>query len=158
MHKLHKAAVMAAALSSFALFGAGAAHATGRGGGGFDVSQHNSCRSHDLNVDVLGEVGILNGLLGNALGGEGQTGAQGTSMGSRMGCNNSVGGEDDGGEGHEHGGGGGGGGGGGHEGGGSGGHGGGMNDHGGGGKSSHSSDESGDQGGSEGGGHSGGDM
>ncbi|MEU9121285.1 hypothetical protein AB0C96_15770 [Streptomyces sp. NPDC048506] len=55
-----------------------------------DVKQHTSCRSHDLNVDVLGQVGILNGLLGNALGGEGSPGAQHTKQGSSMGCNNNA--------------------------------------------------------------------
>ncbi|MFF4953170.1 hypothetical protein ACWC2K_35260 [Streptomyces chattanoogensis] len=95
MRKFHKAAVVVAALGSIALLGAGTAHADGGYGGGkqgdkFDVKQGSSCRSHDLNVDVLGEVGILNGLLGNALGGEGAPGAQDTKMGSSMGCNNAF--------------------------------------------------------------------
>ncbi|MGD3109923.1 hypothetical protein [Streptomyces sp. YGL11-2] len=129
MHKLHKAAVLAAALGSMAAFGTGTAHAGGHGGDNFNVSQHTSCRSHDLNVDVLGEVGILNGVLGNALNGEGSPGAQATSIGSSMGCDDTVGGHmgDD--EGHGHGGGGGGhegGEGGGHDGGEGGGHGGGR--------------------------------
>ncbi|MGD3108317.1 hypothetical protein [Streptomyces sp. YGL11-2] len=53
-----------------------------------NVNQHTMCRSHDLNVDVLGQVGVLNGLLGNALNGEGAAGAQNTHQGSRMGCDN----------------------------------------------------------------------
>ncbi len=94
MHKFRKAAVVAAALGSVAFLGAGSAHADGgmHGGKGsaFNIKQGSSCRSHDLNVDVLGEVGILNGVLGNALGGEGAPGAQETKIGSSMGCNNSF--------------------------------------------------------------------
>ncbi|GGU51466.1 hypothetical protein GCM10010211_15180 [Streptomyces albospinus] len=93
MRKLYKAAVVAAAIGSVGFLGAGTANATGHGGGGggeFDIKQGSQCRSHDLNVDVLGEVGILNGLLGNALNGEGSPGAQSTHMGSSVGCNNSA--------------------------------------------------------------------
>ncbi|MFI6766089.1 hypothetical protein [Streptomyces sp. NPDC050355] len=94
MHTFRKAAVVAAVLGSVAFLGAGSAHADGgmHGGKGsaFNIKQGSSCRSHDLNVDVLGEVGILNGVLGNALGGEGSPGAQSTTMGSSMGCNNSF--------------------------------------------------------------------
>ncbi|MER7986367.1 hypothetical protein ABTY53_12305 [Streptomyces noursei] len=91
MRKLHKAAVVAAALGSISFLGAGNAFALGgQGGGQFDVKQGSQCRSHDLNVDVLGEVGVLNGLLGNALNGEGSPGAQSTHLGSTMGCNNSA--------------------------------------------------------------------
>ncbi|MEV5879337.1 hypothetical protein AB0L75_34965 [Streptomyces sp. NPDC052101] len=99
MYKLRKAAVLVAALGSVGLLTAGAAHAgqdwgkSGRDSGGsrFSVLQSTTCRSHDLNADVLGEVGILNGALGNALNGEGNAGAQESSLGSNMGCNNSVG-------------------------------------------------------------------
>ncbi|MFE0189346.1 hypothetical protein [Streptomyces sp. NPDC058989] len=55
-----------------------------------DLKQMTSCRSHDLNVDVLGQVGLLNGALGNALNGEGDPGAQRTKQGSSMGCNNNA--------------------------------------------------------------------
>jgi hypothetical protein len=101
MHKLRKAAVLVAAISSVGLLGAGAAHADQggwgsseggqRGSSTFSVLQSSTCRSHDANVDVLGQVGILNGLGGNLLNGEGNAGAQQTSLGSSMGCNNSVG-------------------------------------------------------------------
>ncbi|UQA95036.1 hypothetical protein [Streptomyces halobius] len=96
MRKLRKAAIVVAALGSMGVLGAGTAHADGHGGGKHQmgslmVKQGNHCRSHDTNVDILGEVGILNGLLANALGGEGSPGAQSTSMGSTMGCSNSVG-------------------------------------------------------------------
>ncbi|MEU9110317.1 hypothetical protein AB0D04_00650 [Streptomyces sp. NPDC048483] len=97
MRKLHKAVVVVAVLGSVGLLGAGSASAEGgKYGGGkhgdsWTVKQGNSCRSHDLNVDVLGEVGVLDGVLGNALGGEGAAGAQSTPIGSSMGCNTSVG-------------------------------------------------------------------
>ncbi|GAA2669149.1 hypothetical protein [Streptomyces lunalinharesii] len=54
------------------------------------IGQHTMCRSHDMNLNVLGQVGLLNGVLGNALNGEGSPGKQGTHQGSRMGCNNSA--------------------------------------------------------------------
>ncbi|UQA98198.1 single stranded DNA-binding domain-containing protein [Streptomyces halobius] len=53
-----------------------------------DVRQQTRCRSHDMNIDILGSVGILNGVLGNALNGEGSPGGQKTRQGSHMGCNN----------------------------------------------------------------------
>lgn len=95
MHKLRKAAVLVAALGSVGLLGAGAAHADGGGWGhkgtGINILQSSKCRSHDANVDVLGQVGIANGLGGNLLNGEGSPGAQETGLGSSMGCSNSVG-------------------------------------------------------------------
>ncbi|KOV64995.1 hypothetical protein [Streptomyces sp. MMG1121] len=95
MQKLRTAAVLVAAFGSLGLLGAGTAHADqgggrGRGGDEFNISQSSTCRSHDLNADVLGEVGILNGVLGNGLNGEGNPGAQQSSLGSSMGCNNSF--------------------------------------------------------------------
>ncbi|MFG2142204.1 hypothetical protein [Streptomyces sp. NPDC048650] len=87
-----RTAVAASALAALAILGtAGSAIADGGPGGGqFDVRQTSQCKSHDLNLDVLGEVGALNGLLGNALNGEGNSGAQSTHLGSTMGCNNSA--------------------------------------------------------------------
>lgn len=107
MRKLRKAAVVVAALGSIGILGAGTAFAddgggyggmaSGKGHGGgkssgfqLDIKQSASCRSHDLNVDVLGEVGIADGLGGNLLNGEGSPGQQLTHMGSTMGCNNSA--------------------------------------------------------------------
>lgn len=95
MHKLRMAAVLAAALGSVGLLGAGAAHADqgwGKSGTTFDIRQSNKCTSHDSNVDILGEVGIANGLGGNLLNGEGNPGAQQTSLGSSMSCSNTFGG------------------------------------------------------------------
>lgn len=40
-----------------------------------------------MNIDVLGNVGAVNGLLGNALNGEGDPGSQPSHLGSDMGCN-----------------------------------------------------------------------
>ncbi|OEJ22861.1 hypothetical protein AR457_37080 [Streptomyces agglomeratus] len=95
MYKLRKAAVLVAAIASVGLMGAGTAHAGGDGGHGkggdrFDIRQSSKCKSHDLNVDVLGQVGLLNGLLGNGLNGEGNPGAQDTHLGSTMGCSNTA--------------------------------------------------------------------
>ncbi|NUQ98028.1 MAG: hypothetical protein HOY79_16250 [Streptomyces sp.] len=90
MHKLRKAAVLTVALGSVGLLSAGTAAATGNDGHGGNVLQSSQCKSHDLNVDVLGQVGILNGALGNALGGEGNSGGQDTHAGSSMGCSNSA--------------------------------------------------------------------
>ncbi|MGW0755497.1 hypothetical protein ACWD1Y_03195 [Streptomyces sp. NPDC002814] len=89
MHKLHKAAVVVVALGSVGILSAGTATAND-GHGGKSVMQSSHCKSHDLNVDVLGQVGILNGVLGNALNGEGKAGSQDTHVGSTMGCNNSA--------------------------------------------------------------------
>ncbi|MEV0370000.1 hypothetical protein AB0I10_09270 [Streptomyces sp. NPDC050636] len=75
MRKLRKAAVVVAVLGSVSFLGAGTASAHGHGG----------CKSHDMNIDILGEVGILNGLLGNAINGEGNPGAQITHLGSSCG-------------------------------------------------------------------------
>ncbi len=89
MHKLRKAAVLVAALSSVGLMTAGTAHADG-GGQGNTIQQSTTCKSHDLNIDILGVVGLLNGVLGSALNGEGDAGSQGTQLGSTMGCNNTA--------------------------------------------------------------------
>ncbi|OIJ88125.1 hypothetical protein BIV25_37075 [Streptomyces sp. MUSC 14] len=91
MRKLRNVAVLVAALGSIGLVN-GTAYA-GEGGGhgdNFNITQSARCKSHDLNLDVLGEVGLLNGLLGNALNGEGNPGAQATRMGSTMGCNSKA--------------------------------------------------------------------
>jgi hypothetical protein len=81
MRKLHKVAVAAAAIGVVGFIGTGPATAqpaVGMGGGG-------GCKSHDLNIDILGEVGILNGLGGNLVNGEGSPGAQITDIGSDCG-------------------------------------------------------------------------
>ncbi|ARF59478.1 hypothetical protein B1H19_15415 [Streptomyces gilvosporeus] len=59
-----------------------------RKGKDVDISQQTKCKSHDLNINILGQVGLLNGALGNALNGKGHPGKQETRQGSSMGCNN----------------------------------------------------------------------
>ncbi len=88
MRKIQKAAVVVAMLGAAGFVGAGTAAASGHPGIG--VGQSTTCKSHDLNADVLGQVGVLNGVLGNALGGEGNPGGQATGVGSSMGCSNSA--------------------------------------------------------------------
>ncbi|MGW0792350.1 hypothetical protein ACWD04_30030 [Streptomyces sp. NPDC002911] len=90
MRKLQKAAVVVAMLGSVGFLGAGTAAAGGHDGPEVNVQQSASCVSHDLNVDVLGNVGVLNGLGGNLLGGEGNPGAQATEQGSNQGCDNTA--------------------------------------------------------------------
>lgn len=92
MHKLRKAAVLVAALSTVGVLGAGTAHADGGGhrGNNLKVQQSTSCKSHDLNISLLGIVGLLNGVLGNGVNGEGEAGSQNSQLGSTMGCNNSA--------------------------------------------------------------------
>ncbi|MGN9758438.1 hypothetical protein [Streptomyces sp. SD31] len=96
MHKLRKAAVLVVALGSAGLLSAGTATAQGldghgdKGEGHYKIMQSSNCKSHDLNIDILGQIGILNGLLGNALNGEGNAGGQSKHIGSTMGCNNSA--------------------------------------------------------------------
>ncbi|MCX4881992.1 MULTISPECIES: hypothetical protein [unclassified Streptomyces] len=77
MRKLPKAAAAAAILGIFSLIGTGTASAQG-----MDGSHGGGCKSHDMNIDILGQVGVLNGLLGNALNGEGNPGAQVAPVGS----------------------------------------------------------------------------
>ncbi|WP_250403296.1 hypothetical protein [Streptomyces cellostaticus] len=93
MRKLRNVAVLVAAIGSLGLVGGTAQAAGGHGGDHgdrFNVTQSSNCKSHDLNLDLLGEVGLMNGLLGNGLNGEGSPGAQNTHIGSTMGCNNSA--------------------------------------------------------------------
>ncbi|MEU9989662.1 hypothetical protein ACFZCP_31520 [Streptomyces sp. NPDC007971] len=89
MRKLHKFAVVGAAvLGTVGSLGVGTAMAHGeRGHDDFDVTQGIECRSHDMNISILGSVGAINGALGNALNGEGSPGAQPSHLGSDMGCN-----------------------------------------------------------------------
>ncbi|MET7457108.1 hypothetical protein ABZT03_35560 [Streptomyces sp. NPDC005574] len=96
MRKFRTAAVLLAVLGNVGLLGASVAHADqgwgGGDGGGLNVRQSSTCQSHDINLDILGQVGIGNGLGGNLLNGEGNPGGQKTSLGSTMGCSNKFGG------------------------------------------------------------------
>jgi len=53
-----------------------------------EFEQENECRSHDTNVAILNNVGILSGALANLLGGEGDPGAQFLEQGSDVICVN----------------------------------------------------------------------
>jgi hypothetical protein len=77
MNGFRKVAVAAAIISgvSFLAFSPANAQAAERMQGG-------GCRSHDLNIDILGEVNVLGGFAGNLLNGEGSPGAQFTDLGS----------------------------------------------------------------------------
>lgn len=88
MQKFQKAAAVVAMVGSLGFVGIGTASAST--GGGVDVTQGANCTSHDLNLDVLGEVGLVNGALGNVLGGEGNPGDQGTKIGSTASCSNNA--------------------------------------------------------------------
>ncbi|MFH9466480.1 hypothetical protein ACH4LT_04175 [Streptomyces clavifer] len=90
MRKLQKAAVVVAMLGSVGFIGAGTASAGGHGGPDIDVTQSSVCTSHDANVDVLGNVGVLNGVASNLLNGEGDAGAQSTKLGSTLDCSNDA--------------------------------------------------------------------
>ncbi|MDF3142673.1 MULTISPECIES: hypothetical protein [unclassified Streptomyces] len=91
MHKLQKVALLGAVLGSVGSFGVGTAFAHGEGGAhDLDITQGIECRSHDMNIDVLGSLGVLNGAVANALNGEGSPGAQPSHLGSDMGCNSAV--------------------------------------------------------------------
>ena len=90
MRKLQKVAIVGAAvLGSIGSFGVGPAFAHGEPGhDGFDITQGIECRSHDMNIEVIGSIGALTGLAGNLLNGEGNPGAQQNHLGSDMGCDN----------------------------------------------------------------------
>ncbi|OIJ95837.1 hypothetical protein [Streptomyces monashensis] len=90
MRKFQRAVLVGAVLGSVASFGAASASAHGGFDRDFDVTQNTECRSHDMNINVLGNVSALTGALGNALNGEGNPGAQQSHLGSDMGCNNQA--------------------------------------------------------------------
>lgn len=75
MRKLQKAALAAAMVGTLSLIATGTATAQPMYGG-------HGCKSHDMNIDILGQVGVLNGLAGNLLNGEGNPGAQYGGVGS----------------------------------------------------------------------------
>ncbi|MER5938003.1 hypothetical protein ABT121_11860 [Streptomyces sp. NPDC001928] len=79
MRKLQKAAVAAVMLGSLTCIATGTASAQPVYDG------HGGCKSHDFDLSILGQVGALNGLAGNALNGEGHPGAQYNHVGSSCG-------------------------------------------------------------------------
>ncbi|MGP3982711.1 hypothetical protein [Streptomyces sp. KR80] len=113
MRKLQKAAVVTAMVGSVGLFGSGTAVATMGGGPsvapsmgpapapapmsapapaaagiGTDigVEQKVKCKSHDTNVTILGNIGVLNAILGGLIGNEGDTGNTTSKQGSTQAC------------------------------------------------------------------------
>ena len=94
MRKIQKAALVAAMLGSIGFVGAGTAAAQGGHGGedfNLNIKQSSQCKSHDLNIALLNNIGLANGVLGNVLGGEGNPGAQAFDQGSKMDCSNTAG-------------------------------------------------------------------
>ncbi|MGW6906506.1 hypothetical protein [Streptomyces sp. NPDC054940] len=77
MRKLQRAAVAAAMLGGLSLIANGTAVAQPMDG-------HGHCKSHDLNVNLL-NIALANGLLGNAINGEGNAGGQVNDVGSSCG-------------------------------------------------------------------------
>ncbi|MFF6980679.1 hypothetical protein ACFZAV_23905 [Streptomyces sp. NPDC008343] len=77
MRKLQKAAVAAAMVGTLSLIATGTATALPA-----DDHGHGHCKSHDLNIDILGQVGVLPGLAGNLVNGEGNPGAMYNDVGS----------------------------------------------------------------------------
>ncbi|GHD99104.1 hypothetical protein [Streptomyces alanosinicus] len=90
MRTFHKAVLVGAMLGSVGSLGVNTAFAHGEPGHDLEVTQATECRSHDMNINVLGSVGAVNGLAGNLLNGEGSPGAQPTNLGSDMGCNSKA--------------------------------------------------------------------
>ncbi|MEU6666374.1 hypothetical protein [Streptomyces sp. NPDC046727] len=90
MRKFQKAVLVGAMLGSVGTLGANPAFAHDEPGRDLDITQGIECRSHDMNIEVLGSVGVLTGLAGNILNGEGNPGAQQSHLGSDMGCNNQA--------------------------------------------------------------------
>ncbi|MFG2604816.1 hypothetical protein ACGFT2_14895 [Streptomyces sp. NPDC048514] len=90
MRTFHKAILVGAILGGVGSMGAPTAFAHGEPGHDVDITQGVECRSHDMNIEVIGSIGALTGLAGNLLNGEGNPGAQQSHLGSDMGCNNQA--------------------------------------------------------------------
>ncbi|MFD5711850.1 hypothetical protein ACFWHW_15890 [Streptomyces pharetrae] len=90
MRTFHKAVLVGALLGSVGSLGANTAYAHGEPGHDLDITQGIECRSHDMNIEVIGSLGVLTGLAGNLLNGEGNPGAQRSHLGSEMGCSNQA--------------------------------------------------------------------
>ncbi|WEO93503.1 hypothetical protein A6P39_005420 [Streptomyces sp. FXJ1.172] len=78
MRKISTAAAAAAVIAGISMMAAGPATAQAAQG----LHHGGGCRTHNLNIDILGEVGVLNGLAGNLINGEGSPGGQFTDMGT----------------------------------------------------------------------------
>ncbi|MGW1544035.1 hypothetical protein ACWCPM_27975 [Streptomyces sp. NPDC002309] len=89
MRKFQKVVLVGAILGSIGSLG-GTTAVAGDFGDDLELTQGIECRSHDMNIEVLGSVGALTGLAGNLLNGEGNPGAQQNHLGSDMGCNSQA--------------------------------------------------------------------
>ncbi|MEU0436722.1 hypothetical protein ABZ153_34955, partial [Streptomyces sp. NPDC006290] len=72
MRKLHRVVLLSVLLGSVGSLSANTASAYGDRGhdtDSIDITQGAECRSHDMNIEVLGSVGALTGLAGNLLNG-----------------------------------------------------------------------------------------
>ncbi|TKS96358.1 hypothetical protein [Streptomyces lasalocidi] len=90
MRTSQKVVFLAALLGSLGSLSAGTSFAHGEPGhdiDSIDITQGIECRSHDMNIEVIGSIGALTGVAGNLLNGEGAAGAQKNHLGSDMGCN-----------------------------------------------------------------------
>jgi hypothetical protein len=86
------AAMVTLVAAGAALFsGSALANDDGKKHGKIDIDQVNACHTEDVNVAALNNVGVLNGLLGNAVGGKGSPGAQAFDQGGTVSCANAVG-------------------------------------------------------------------
>ncbi|MER5519105.1 hypothetical protein [Streptomyces sp. NPDC002763] len=90
MRTFQKAVLVGAMLGSVGSLGCNTAFAHDDLGRDLDITQATECRSHDMNIEVIGSVGAITGLAGNLLNGEGNPGAQQNHLGSDMGCNNQA--------------------------------------------------------------------
>lgn len=78
MRKFQKAALAATMAGTLSLIATGTATAQPA----YNDHGKGHCKSHDLNLDVLGQVGVLPGLAGNLGNGEGNPGAMYNHVGS----------------------------------------------------------------------------
>ncbi|KOV64999.1 hypothetical protein [Streptomyces sp. MMG1121] len=90
MRTFHKAVLAGAVIGSVCSFGGNTAFAHGEPGHDVDVTQGTECRSHDMNIEVLGNISALSSAAANLLNGEGNPGAQQSHLGSDMGCNSQA--------------------------------------------------------------------
>ncbi|OEJ21383.1 hypothetical protein AR457_36750 [Streptomyces agglomeratus] len=90
MRKLQSVIVVGAAIIGSVGSLSGATAFASERGSDLDIEQGIECRSHDMNIEVIGSVGALTGLAGNLLNGEGSPGAQKNHLGSDMGCNSQA--------------------------------------------------------------------
>lgn len=84
MRKLRTAVVSAAVIAGVGILGVGSAAAFG--GDGAHAGWGSECRSHDASLDGLGQLSLLNGLLGNALSVQDNSNSWDSQVDSTSGC------------------------------------------------------------------------